>query len=357
MNIHSINHNRQFTSHVCLRKIRVAAIGVFLLGAAAILPACGKNSSSTPVDNTQDPGKDTTGGQTVPPDPYKSIISDPEFNKGIAMLGDDPGNQINGKYIYPFGLNGTPVWELGEWASKYLIGQSDKTSEPDGTIVYQDTAKIISFKKEGTKLDIHFGLNGSAEYARPRKEGEPWPAFLLQQEFVDKPLIRSIDSLILFLEGRLVREELKMAPGDYNPDIHTSQFQLFLIVQDRNTLSPGYGDFLWFGIPFYDYRYRIIAPHYQQDFAVTDGTGKFIYSIGTTNLTDKSFQDGQWISVRLDLKPFIVEAIQKAKEHNFLPNSSQENMRISGMNIGWETPGTIDAEFEYKNFDLKYYQH
>lgn len=43
-----------------------------------------------------------------------------------------------------------------------------------------------------------------------------------------------------------------------------------------------------------------------------------------------------------------------AKERLYLTGSSIEDPGISGMNPGWEVPGTFDAGFEFKGFDLKY---
>ena len=200
---------------------------------------------------------------------------------------------------------------------------------------------------------IKMGITTSKEYDRPRQFNEFWPHLLLEQEFVKKPYLKDISKVILRFDGKLNSSELRMSQVEYNKGLHAAQFQLFLTIQNRNTKSAYYGDFLWFGVPFYDNRYTVIPLYAAQDAAKGDASGKFIYSISSADVSKTSFQSKQRISVAIDIYPHIVKAIELAKTRGYLTGSFFDEFQISGMNIGWEIPGTFDVEFEYENFDIQ----
>ncbi len=91
---------------------------------------------------------------------------------------------------------------------------------------------------------------------------------LIEQAFDDKVRIKDLTGLILRFTGRLTNAEMKMSETEFDPGLHTAQFQLFITVQNRNPNSEHYGDFLWFGIPFYDYRKERMPVYAAQGFNV-----------------------------------------------------------------------------------------
>lgn len=283
-----------------------------------------------------------------------SLIADPGFAKGLYLKGAVSGVPSAGESLYPFGVSTEkPVWELAEWSSRHLLHQSLKT-EKNGMKLYENKAKRVSFEQKGNEIVVRLDVNASAEYDHPRKSNEPWTHLLVEQDFIEKPLLKDIDKLTLFFDGRLIQCVSAMPEGTFDPGLHTAQFQLFLVIQDRNPQSPKFGDFLWFGIPFYDYRFKKAVVYAARDIGKDDATGKFIYSLGTDDFMQGSFHDKEWIEIEKDLKPFIMKALSVAKERGYLSGSAIEDMGISGMNLGWEVPGTFDAGFEFKRFDLKY---
>jgi hypothetical protein len=283
-----------------------------------------------------------------------SLFTDNSFETGLYLKGDVSGAPSAGESLYPFGKKGTqPAWEVAEWASKYLLHQNELT-EQNGVKLYENPGKLLSFVREGNTTKIRMDVKASAEYDHPRKNGEAWPHLLLEQAFTVKPFLKYVDKLTLSFEGRLVQCTSQMPAGSFDPSLHTAQFQLFITLQNLNTQSPSYGELVWFGVPFYDYRYRQQQVYAAQDVGKGDATGMFIYSIGTTDYMQASFHDGNWLKVEKDLKPFMVKAINLAKERGYLKGATLDDIRISGMNIGWEVPGTFDAGFEFKGFDLKY---
>lgn len=315
----------------------------FIMLGCIFLTACSNKLNTTVVIETE------------PETPAAvSLFTDNNFEKGFFLKGDISGMPSAGESLYPFGGEGqSPVWELAEWASKYLLHQSDMV-EKDGIKLYENEGKLVSFKREGNTTHIRMDVNASAEYDHPRKNNEPWPHLLIEQEFPTKPLLKDMGNLFLHFEGRLVDCVSKMPDNTFDPGLHSAQFQIFIIVQNRNQQSPKYGDFLWFGVPFYDYRHKQQEVYAAQDVGKGDATGKFIYSLGTADYMEGSFHDKKWIKIEKNLKPFMLKAVTIAKERGYLVGSSLEELGVTGMNIGWEVPGIFDAGFEFKGFDLKY---
>ncbi|MGN6436687.1 MAG: hypothetical protein ACTHMM_09135 [Agriterribacter sp.] len=315
----------------------------FLVLVCLVAASCSNKLNTTTV-NEPEPDK---------PAPV-SLFVDNSFEQGFYLKGDVSGVPSAGESLHPFGGQGQkPVWELAEWASRYLLHQSDMV-EKDGAKLYENKGKLVSFKHEGNTTLVRLDVKASAEYDHPRKNGEPWPHLLIEQEFAKKPLLKDMENLFLKLEARLVDCVSKMPENTFDPGLHTAQCQVYLIVQNRNQQSAKYGDYLWFGVPFYDYRHQKIAVYAAKDVGKDDATGKFIYCIGTDDYMQGSFHDKKWVTINKDLKPFIMHAVNIAKERGYLAGSSLEELGVTGMNIGWEVPGTFDAGFEFKGFAFTY---
>lgn len=311
-----------------------------------VLAACSKkiNSTTAPV------GPGTGRTETVP----VSLLGDHNFEAGLYLKGDVSGAPSAGAVLYPFGKKSDkPIWQLAEWASKYLLHQSDMV-EKDGAKWYENKGKLISFVHEGNTTKVRMDVKASAEYDHPRKSGEDWPHLLIEQEFITKPFLKYIDQLVLNFEGRLVDCVSQMPPGSFDAGLHTAQFQLFITLQNLNPQSPSYGELVWFGVPFYDYRNYQQEVYAAKDIGKGDATGMFIYSLGTTDYMQGSFHDGNWIKIEKNLKPLMVRAFDIAKERGYLKGAYIDDIRVSGMNLGWEVPGTFDAGFEFRGFDLNY---
>ncbi|GGC32080.1 hypothetical protein GCM10011386_25240 [Parapedobacter defluvii] len=279
-----------------------------------------------------------------------SLLGDRSFEQGLVRKRADapsPGT------IQPFGTTTlAPIWEMAEWGTKYELEEGDKEIKNDGWVSYANDGKAIAFAKDGDNIRVAMDVYASAEYESPRQPNQAWPHLLIEQAFPEKPYVKDLEGLVLKFKGQLTKAEMKMNQGDFDPGLHTAQFQLFITVQDLNPNSAHYGDYLWFGIPFYDYRYEEIPLYAAQDVGKGDATGKFIYSAGSADFMEGSFQSGNWITLEKDIYPLIVDALKLAKERGYLTGSFFEDFQISGMNLGWEVPGTFDVGFQFNGFDL-----
>jgi len=280
------------------------------------------------------------------------IITDTNYANGIGLEGSNSGNTEVIRVLNPFGPSKSePSWNLAQWGSRYNLKDAKPVKGDDG-ISYSDSGKSIVFKAVDGSTQISMEMFGSKEYDSPRKFGEDWPHILLEQKFEIPQSINNIEILNLNLDFRLLFSEMKMKPDLFNPELHTTQFTIYLTIQNRNLSSKGYGDFIWFGLPLYDYRYDEIEEYAAQDVGKEDASNKFIYSTASKNLFKEIPKDGNWINVSKDIIGIIRNAFIIAQQRGFLKESEYDDMYITTTNMGWETPGTFDCGIQYKNLKL-----
>lgn len=275
------------------------------------------------------------------------LIQDNHFRRGFILWEAKPGQHV--RYGTLKGADGetTPVWGLSQWSSKFPLAPSD-TVRLDGLVVLSNAAKAIQLK-DG--VDVSMAVNSAVEYGtKARVVSEPWVHLLAEQEFLPTAPLSQLTAARLHVEARLLHSR-NLHQGDYSPDVHAAQFQIFFTVQNRNKRSKGYGDLLWFGIPIYDNRHRFAPEFKAQDFG---GTAKFIFTPGGQTFTTNSAHDGRWVVIEKDLLPLMREALKMAWARGFLKASTAlEDYHMGGMNMGWELPGTFDVEMQVRNLSLK----
>ncbi len=280
------------------------------------------------------------------------LVRDPHFQNGFVLLKPKAGERV--PYAVTEGLSSgpKPVWDIAQWSSKLPLAASACERLPLGSLRYTNEAKKITIGRQGSaEADVSLAVLASVEYGpRARRSGEPWVHLLVQQDIENSPTIAQLTAARLQVEAKLLRSE-KVATPDYSPGLHAAQFQIFFSVQNRRRESPGFGQYLWFGIPLFDDRQRIPAGHKAQD---TGDTGMFIYTPAGDAFTSKSAHDKDWITIDKDLLPLMREGLETAWQRGFLKDShSFADYRISSMNMGWEVPGIFDVEMQVRNLSLK----
>ena len=75
----------------------------------------------------------------------------------------------------------------------------------------------------------------------------------MEQELTQHPVLPALQSVPFRIEYRLLKSQAFHVPGWDEPR-HTAQFQLYITIQNGNHASPGFPDYLWFGVPMYDAR-------------------------------------------------------------------------------------------------------
>lgn len=279
------------------------------------------------------------------------LLSDPNFRSGFNLNSPQPGKKVKVGVFKDGSSPVSPEWELAQWSSKYCISTAKPERLASGALSLSSDAKKITFFPQGNgDFDLLLAVNTEPEYGgRPRQKGEPWTHLLAEQRFKINPKIQDLEKVRFKISVKLVKAENKMG-DDFQPNLHTAHFLFYLTVQNLNRKSSGYGDFLWFGVPLYDYRDEMISLYASPDL----GTGKFIYSLPTEYFTDKSTHSKQWVTFEKDILPEIYKALELAWERGFLKDSRElSDYYLGGMNLGWEMPGTFDVGIMVKDFSIK----
>jgi hypothetical protein len=277
----------------------------------------------------------------------RELIRDNRFQAGFILWKTKPGQHVSYGELKGFDTNVAPAWGLSQWSSKFPLDPSTIVRSQD-SMICSNAAKAIALTKNAA---LAMAVNTQPEYGpKARSASDPWVHLLVEQEFDPAAPLEKIASAKLHVEARLERSR-NLHHGDYTPDVHAAQFQIFFTVQNRNHQSSGYGDLLWFGIPIYDNRDRFPKAFKAQDFG---GTAKFIYTAGGETFTSQSAHDHRWITIDKDLLPLMREALKAAWARGFLKGSkSLTDYSIGGMNMGWELPGTFDVEMQVRALSLK----
>jgi hypothetical protein len=174
---------------------------------------------------------------------------------------------------------------------------------------------------------------------------------LVEQDIDRCPFLSEVKALDFHLEACLTEAKRYEFSG-YSPGLHAAQVQFVMIVQNRRTGSPGYGDFLWFVVPLYDDRHPLVPPYVAQDFA--DPSAKLIYNPGAGAFMARSLEIGQWSTVEVDLLPQVQKALETAWSKGYLAGSkSIADYRIIEANFGWEVPGLNRVAIEIRQLRLR----
>jgi hypothetical protein len=198
-------------------------------------------------------------------------------------------------------------------------------------------------------LELH--MDGIAEYGgKLRAPDAPWAHLLIEQEFAQPTPLSKLKELRFTCQT-------KVEPFRSNGDLrlenwHTAQWQAFITIQNREKGHPGYGDFLWFGIPFVDTRYAMPKRHAAGD---TAGSGKFIYSPGGREYFTAldSYPYGEWVSLQRGILPMIDAGLTAAWKAGFLQKSLDRRLfAISSINLGWELTGPLVVGGSLRNLSL-----
>lgn len=279
------------------------------------------------------------------------MFRDPHFQRGFQVQDPKPGKVVVvGKLA---GLEeGEPAWNLAQWSSKHDLVTATGEKLASGALRYANQGKSVVIGLPGTEdADLTLGVRAQAEYGdHARKKGEPWPHLLATQRFELHPALKDLEKLVLSISVRL-RESTLGKTEDYDSRIHAAQFVFYVTAQNLNRQSPGYGDYLYFGVPLYDDRYPHGTP---KPFAAPDAAGKFIYTPPASVYTSETTHSGQWVTITKDLLPLLLEGLNTAWARGFLPASHDlSDYRVGGMNLGWEVPGVLNVQMQLRDLSLK----
>lgn len=285
----------------------------------------------------------------------RELIRDPHFERGCSLYEPKTGRHVEYGTIAGVAPGAKPVWGLAQWSSREKLLPAPPEILSSGGLRYSNAAKVVTFGAPGTAdADLTLAVNGGFEYAgRPRQKGEPWPHLLVEQRIENPPSLATLSQAKFHIAARLKNSRRLAMPG-YSPQVHAATIQVFFSLQNQNKKSAGYGQYLWFGVPFYDDRHRISKSHQAKDGGKEDATGMFIYTVAGEEFITQSLHDREWVTIDKDLLPYMRAGLQTAWSRGFLKDSqSLADYHIAGMNLGWEVTGILDVEMQLRDLSLQ----
>lgn len=286
------------------------------------------------------------------------LIADNKFRQGFtaspANKTTSPDNRWPLSYDFKYLDEDLPiVWQVGQHGCYY--GLADKFVTKEKEITYNDGYYIIEDESKAIKINPDKGsllleLNASKEYEHPRQNKEEWPHILFQEAFTKQPQIKNLESLTLKMNILMHKSEIHMTEEEYNPSLHTIQYIMYIYVYSSATLDSG--QYMFFGIPIYDYRYKVMNENGMLDGGTAGNTGNFIYQMATYDYLPNGLEVGKEEQIEINLLNSIGNALILAQSYGKLTNSTIDDLYITSMNIGFEIPGTFDCSIELSNFSL-----
>lgn len=295
------------------------------------------------------------------------LIADPGFKAGFSATPacNSPTAKAcaeNTRYnlkspAFPDMADVKPVWELRQWGSRSTLGK-DAVAYEDG-FAWMTPDKRLAIHPDGR---VEMAVNGESEFQGQYRNGQPASPSLIAGQSISGPgpyyrdtgSIDEMTRLEFNLDFRLEYENQNKKRG-YDAGRNAVIFPINFTVQNLNTKSSGYGQFVWLQINPYDDRREV--PVSKKDQEMTDvGTGMSIYFVPTASLTRGNTHSGEWVNLHGDILPYAQRSVEVAFRKGILKSNDLSDYKIGGVNIGYELTGLNITTMEFKNLSLKMFK-
>lgn len=285
----------------------------------------------------------------------KQLLYDSAFEEGFKILGIDASLDGNTAFGYiDYGQTGNPaiLWRLAQWGTRFDLGASlESERQENGLTVYSNPGKEVAVRRGGG--EIRLAVNGSNEYLSSRREGEAWPHLLIEQDLDSSLRLNEYKKIVAEIDFEISYVENKMSAAEYDPLLHTAQFQWIFSVSNRNPSTAGLkNDYLWFNLSYFDYREKKTETGGFFDGGKEDSTAKYIFSVGSEDL-GAEVKTGERYKISTDILPLIKRAFDDAQDNGAMQGTLYEELGFGTMNIGWEIPGTFDCAVTIYSISLQ----
>lgn len=277
-----------------------------------------------------------------------NLILDPKFEKGFAILRRSLLSDNHSELLcLPFPYE-KPTYRLAEYFTKADLYHERDIRVRGNSYSITNRCKTVSRDEQGR---LTLSINCDQEYDHPRKEGEPWPRLLIEQEFAEHPLSKA-KGLTVELDLDFLSLHSHM-DSSWDKELHTCQVSLYFAIGDGNPNSKGYKDFYWFGLPLIDLpRLHYPKSYCSRDLGKEDATRKLIYSIDPHIYLGESLFVGERADIRLDIRKYIDEGFAKAKELGYLSEVDYRDLCLFSMNLGFEATGAISGAIRINKLNV-----
>jgi len=287
----------------------------------------------------------------------KNVFDDMDFTHKFGLKGFssfENGHTIFGELNYDGAKEGIR-WEIAEWASRHLL-KDEVTATPiaDGGIDFHNAGKSVKLYPGKNRISLESIC--TEEYEAPRKGDQAWIHLLLEQGISKEKKIplSSVEHLWLELEFEIPYVKNGMSESEFKNDLHTAQLSWYFTIENTacaKTDFEGRPDYYWFGLPLYDYRFESQSG---PNIAYDRGTEKLIYAMDERKyIKDGKVEIGKTYSFKIDVIENVREGFDLTKKEGWLRGAEWKDMCIGSMNLGWEMPGTFNAEFVIKKMSVE----
>lgn len=302
---------------------------------------------------------------------YSPLFTDINFKNGfrITKLSPSGNSPYHDEYFhyYEETKNKTPSWTFCQWGSNYDIYQNYNLESSADGFEYTLSSKggktiggnFIPAKKAtfNTKTGAtYLECNTEVEYESPRQSGEAWTHVLLEQDFSNNLIhVSELDSLVMEAQFEIQKFEDKMGSA-FNANLHAAQVVWYITLQNRNSQSPNFGNYIWFGVGLWDNRSsgKTTSLYAQLD----GGTNSFIYNPSSMyyyqNNGGKLPTPNQKITASMEVMQVAKSAYNLAIQRGFLGETQFEDLYVGGMNFGFEVPGTYNIGVQFDDIGVYY---
>ncbi len=250
-----------------------------------------------------------------------------------------------------------PVWELRQWGSQSTFS-NPAVKYGEGYAWTTADKRLVIYP--GGRVEM--AANGESEFNSEYRNERPSKPSLIAGQSIAGPSPYSRDTgsvadmkrLIFNVDFRKLYEDQNIQAG-YDPKQNAMIFPINFTIQNLNTESKGYGQYVWLQINPYDDRRETAVSKRDQE--MTDiGTGMSIYFVPTASLTDGNTHSGEWVTFNGDILPFAKRSVEIAFRKGILKSKDLSDYKIGGVNIGYELSGLNITTMEFKNLSLKMFK-
>ena len=289
----------------------------------------------------------------------KELITDPKFKSGFFLQGVSSVSDQRTSYTY-LNYDGKAIaatekiWIMSQWWTPFDFKNAIYKFDNDKHIYENESRKCVIDTYKG---EIEFSFDSSIEYdklyGKVRDKSKPWSHFLIEQDFLSSVRFDRIRNLIAKLNFSIDNVE-QVKPEEQRDDAHAAQFLWYITIKEgkedqKETLG---GRYIWFGIPLYDNRYKKIKGSVMFDKGFDGATNALIYTMPSElYLKDEPIKFGKEYEINIDIFPYIKKAIKLALEEGIF--TSESDLVINYMNIGWELPGSFKVKSKISNLHLE----
>jgi len=236
----------------------------------------------------------------------------------------------------------TRAWELSQWWSRSSLATDCRTNVSGDTYTFEnDYKKFVVNPVTGT---VTLRVNGGAEYDYKERPSGEWVHFLFEQYPTPRKMgtVSKIYAYIDFCVDEVTDRLQSGGTPNYGAGAQAAQLVWYFGLTDDDLQK-----YVWFGIPVFDSRNlnEQIVPG--ENFLLDAGTGSMIYAVDSNDIYMSNPQVGVRYRVTIPLNEAIDHACSFAVQSGEFNESSHDKLYFKSMNLGWELPGTLDAQVTF----------